>query len=193
MGPFGLFAIAFLDSFAIPMPAGVDAALIVLTVSHDTARMSWMLLYAAMAVLGSTAGCVGLYLISRRAGHRALDRFSEKKRKRVMGLIDKYDVLSVLVASLLPPPFPFKLFVVSAGVFRLSLFRFTVAIAVGRAVRYLIEGYLAVRFGDEAINVIQKYSAPISLGAIAIIILIFIVRTLVRRARRPQPVSGIEG
>ena len=193
MGPFGLFAIAFLDSFAIPMPAGVDAALIVLTVSHDTARMSWMLLYAAMAVLGSTAGCVGLYLISRRAGHRALDRFSEKKRKRVMELIDKYDVLSVLVASLLPPPFPFKLFVVSAGVFRLSLFRFTVAIAVGRAVRYLIEGYLAVRFGDEAINVIQKYSTPISLGVIAIIILIFIVRTLVRRARRPQPVSGIEG
>jgi membrane protein YqaA with SNARE-associated domain len=193
MGPFGLFAIAFLDSFAIPMPAGVDAALIVLTVSHETARMSWMLLYAAMAVLGSTAGCVALYLISRRAGHRALEKFSEKKRKRVSDLLDKYDVLSVLVASLMPPPFPFKLFVVSAGVFRLSLLRFTVAIAVGRAVRYLLEGYLAVKFGDEAMNIIQKYSTPISLGAIALIILIFVGRALVRRARRPEPVSGVEG
>src|ERR1041385_3369434 len=96
MGPLGLFAIAFLDSFAIPMPAGVDAALVVLTVSHETARMSWMLLYAAMATLGSTGGCVGLYLISRRAGHRALEKFSEKKRKRVNELLDKYDVLSVL-------------------------------------------------------------------------------------------------
>jgi membrane protein YqaA with SNARE-associated domain len=193
MGPFGLFAIAFLDSFAIPMPAGVDAALLVLTVSHETARVSWMLLYASMAVLGSTLGCVALYLISRRAGHRALDRFSEKKRKRVMELLEKYDVFSVLVASLMPPPFPFKLFVVSAGVFRLSLLRFTVAIAVGRAVRYLLEGYLAVRFGDEAINIIQKYSTPISLAAIAVIVLVFIGRALVRRARGPQPVSGVEG
>ncbi len=193
MGPFGLFAIAFLDSFAIPMPAGVDAALLFLTVSHETGRMSWMLLYVAMATLGSTAGCVGLYLISRRAGHRALNRFSEKKQKRVRELLDNYDVLSVLVASLMPPPFPFKLFVVSAGVFRLSLLRFTVAIAVGRAVRYLLEGYLAVRFGDEAINIIQKYSTPISLGAIAVIVLVFIGRALLRRARGSEPVSGVEG
>jgi membrane protein YqaA with SNARE-associated domain len=192
MGPLGLFAIAFLDSFAIPMPAGVDAALLVLTVSHETARTSWMLLYAAMAVLGSTAGCVGLYLISRRAGHRALDRFSEKKRKRVMDLIERYDVLSVLVASLLPPPFPFKLFVVSAGVFRLSLLRFTVAIAVGRAIRYLLEGYLAVRFGDEAINIVQRYSTPISLSAVGLVVIVFVSRALIRRARRPQTVSGIE-
>lgn len=191
MGPFGLFAIAFLDSFAIPMPAGVDAALMFLT--HETARTSWMLIYATMAVLGSTAGCVCLYLISRRAGHRALDRFSEKKRKRVMELIDRYDVLSVLVASLLPPPFPFKLFVVSAGVFRLSLLRFILAIAVGRAIRYLLEGYLALRFGDEAITIVQRYSTPISLSAIGIVLIVFIVRALVRRARRPQPISGVEG
>jgi membrane protein YqaA with SNARE-associated domain len=192
MGPFGLFAIAFLDSFAIPMPGGVDVALLLLTVSHQTGRTSWMLLYATVAALGSTAGCVGLYLISRRAGHRALDKFSEKKRKRVNELLDKYDVLSVLVASLMPPPFPFKLFVVSAGVFRLSLLRFTLAILVGRMVRYLLEGYVAVRFGDEAISIVQRYSTPISLGVIGLIILVFVGRTLLRRVRKPQPVSGVE-
>jgi len=192
MGPLGLFAIAFLDSVAIPMPGGVDVTLLLLTVSHQTARTSWMLLYAAMAVLGSTAGCVVLYLISRRAGQRALNRFSEKKKKRVADLLDRYDVLSVLVASLMPPPFPFKLFVVSAGVFRLSLLRFTIAIAVGRAVRYLLEGFLAVRFGDEAITIVQRYSTPISLAAVGLIIIVFVGRTLVRRVRRPQPASGIE-
>ena len=193
MGPLGLFAIAFLDSFAIPMPGGVDVALLLLTVSHQTGRTSWMLLYATMAVLGSTAGCVGLYLISRRAGHRALDRFSEQKRKRVEDLLDRYDVLSVLVASLMPPPFPFKLFVVSAGVFRFSLLRFTVAIAVGRAVRYLLEGFLAVRFGDDALTIVQRYSTPISLAVIGLLLIVFISRTLIRRARRPQPASGLEG
>jgi uncharacterized membrane protein YdjX (TVP38/TMEM64 family) len=92
----------------------------------------------------------------------------------------------------MPPPFPFKLFVVSAGVFRLSLLRFTIAIAVGRAVRYLLEGFLAVRFGDEAITIVQQYSAPISLAAVGLILIVFIGRTILRRVRRPQPASGVE-
>ena len=107
------------------------------------ARPSWMLIYVGAATVGSTAGCVVLYRISQRAGHRALARFSEAKQKRVKYLIDRYDVLSVLVASILPPPFPLKLFVVSAGVFRYNFLRFTLAIAGGRIFRYLLEGYLA--------------------------------------------------
>src|SRR5262245_66646598 len=74
-------------------------------------RPSWMLIYVGAATIGSTAGCIGLYVASKRAGRRALSRFSEAKQKRVKDLIDRYDVLSVLVASVLPPPFPFKLFV----------------------------------------------------------------------------------
>ena len=141
LGPFGLLAIAFLDSVLVPMPGGVDAVLLLLAAS----RPSWMLIYVASATIGSTVGCVVLYHISLKAGRRALARFSESKQKRVKELIDRYDVLSVLVASILPPPFPFKLFVVSAGVFRLNLLRFTVAVAGGRIFRYLLEGYLAAR------------------------------------------------
>src|SRR5205085_10402188 len=82
LGPFGLFAIAFLDSVLIPMPGGVDAVLLILAAT----RPSWMLFYVAAATVGSTAGCVGLYLMSRRAGKRALARFSESKQKRVKDL-----------------------------------------------------------------------------------------------------------
>jgi membrane protein YqaA with SNARE-associated domain len=60
-GPFGLLAIAFLDSVLIPMPGGVDAVLLLLSAS----RPSWMLIYVAAAVIGSTAGCVVLDYISR--------------------------------------------------------------------------------------------------------------------------------
>src|SRR2546423_7199793 len=146
----------------IPMPGGVDAMLLLLA----TARPSWMLIYVAAATIGSTAGCVGLYKISEKAGHRALAKFSESKQKRVKDLIDRYDVLSVLVASLLPPPFPFKLFVVSAGVFRLDLLRVTIAIAAGRSFRYLLEGYLARRYGAHAKEIPAHYYPPIgnSLG-----------------------------
>jgi membrane protein YqaA with SNARE-associated domain len=187
-GPFGLLAIAFLDSVMIPMPGGVDAVLLLLSAS----RPSWVLIYVAAAVVGSTAGCVVLYYISRKAGHRALARFSESKQKRVKDLIDRYDVLSVLVASLLPPPFPFKLFVVSAGVFRLSLARFTVAIAAGRTFRYLLEGYLAARYGEHAKEILGRYYPVIGLGLALLIVIVFVGKNLLKRSQAPEPISDVE-
>lgn len=136
LGPFGLFAVALLDSTFVPLPSSVDALMILLT----TANPRWMVVYAVIATAGSTLGCVILYSISKRAGSRALRKFSPKKQKRVQELIERYDVLSVLVASVMPPPFPFKLFVVSAGVFRFGLLRFTLAIIAGRMFRFLLEG-----------------------------------------------------
>jgi membrane protein YqaA with SNARE-associated domain len=186
-GPLGLLAIAFLDSLFIPMPGGVDAVLLLLA----AARPSWMLIYVAAATIGSTAGCVGLYKISQRAGHRALRRFSEKKQKRVKDLIDRYDVLSVLVASLLPPPFPFKLFVVSAGVFRLNLVRFTIAVAAGRTFRYLLEGYLAAHYGEHAKEILSRYYPAIGIGLAVLIIIVFVGKNLMNRSASTQSVSDV--
>src|ERR1700741_576085 len=157
------------------MPGGVDAMLLLLAAS----RPSWMLVYVAAATIGSTAGCVVLYLVSKRAGHRALARFSESKQKRVKDLIDRYDVLSVLVASVLPPPFPFKLFVVSAGVFRLNLLRFTIAIAAGRTFRYLLEGYLAARYGEHAKEFPGPYHPAIGIGLAVLISVVFVGKNLI--------------
>jgi membrane protein YqaA with SNARE-associated domain len=176
-GPFGLFAIALLDSALIPLPAGPDVVMILLTIQHP----GWMPIYAAAATLGSVAGCVILYYISRRAGDLALKRFSEKKQARVKGLIERYDVLSVFVASILPPPFPFKLFVITSGVFKLNVVRFAIAIGVGRAARFLLEGYLAVHYGDRAEIVFKQYFPWLGLGLAVLIILIFVGRMLWRK------------
>ena len=176
-GAFGLFAIALLDSALIPMAGGPDAVMLLLSASQPR----WWPLYAAAATLGSTAGCVILYYLSARAGRRALKRFSEKKQKRVKDLLDRYDVLSVLVASILPPPFPFKLFVVSAGVFRLNLLRFAVAVGVGRAFRYILEGYLAANYGEHAKDLIARYYPAIGIGLAVLIIVVFVARNLLRK------------
>lgn len=188
-GPFGLFAIALLDSALIPMPGGPDAAMMLLAAT----RPSWMILYAAAATLGSTAGCVILYYISKRAGRRALERFSEEKQKRVKELLDRYDVLSVIVASLLPPPFPFKIFVISAGVFRFNIVRFAIAIAAGRAFRYLLEGYLAARYGDHAKELLARYYPAIGISLAVIIIAIFIGRSLLRKKDEGKEQSSEAG
>lgn len=186
-GPFGLFAIAFLDSVMVPMPGGVDAVLLLLA----AARPSWLLIYVAAATIGSTIGCVALYRLSQRAGKKALSKFSESKQKRVKDLIDRYDVMSVLVASLLPPPFPFKLFVVSAGVFRLNLMRFTLAVAGGRTFRYLLLGYLAARYGDQAKELLTRYYPAIGITLAVLIILFFVAKALMRQSGKNQP-SGVE-
>ncbi len=190
-GPFGLFTIALLDSAMVPLPGGADAVMILLT----TARPSWMIIYAASATVGSVIGCVILYYISRRAGRRALNRFSERKQARVKELIDRYDVLSVIVASILPPPFPFKLFVISAGVFRLNVWRFAAAIAAGRAFRFLLEGYLAARYGEQAKELLARYYPYVGLGLAALIIALFVMKSFWRKrsaARRQELTTGEE-
>lgn len=176
-GAFGLFAVALLDSTFVPLPSSADALMLLLTTAHP----SWMLLYAAMATAGSALGCWILYLISRKAGSRALRRFSEEKQQRVKGWIERYDMMAVLVATLLPPPFPFKIFVVSAGVFRFSLWRFMIAIIAGRAFRFLLEGYFAVRYGAEAKAILAKYYPWIGLGLAVAILLFVIVKRLLKR------------
>jgi len=187
-GAFGLFIVALLDSTFVPLPSSADALMLVLSIAHP----SWMLLYAFMATAGSALGCWILYVVSRRAGSRALNRFSERKQQRVKHLIERYDMVAVLVATLLPPPFPFKLFVVTAGVFRFSLLRFMLAIIVGRAFRFLLEGYFAVRYGAEAKVILAKYYPWIGLGVVAAIVLFVIVRRSLKRSQAEAAEQSLE-
>lgn len=183
-GAFGLFAVALLDSAFVPLPSSADALMLLLSTAHPR----WMPLYAFMATAGSAIGCWILYSISRRAGARALRRFSEAKQKRVKDWIERYDMAAVLVATLLPPPFPFKLFVVTAGVFRFSLMRFMIAIVVGRAFRFLLEGFFAVRYGDQAKEILARYYPWIGLGVV-LIILIYVSSMSLRRHRAARSLT----
>jgi len=185
-GSFGLFAVALLDSTFVPLPSSADALMLLLSATNP----SWMLLYAFMATAGSALGCWILYVISRRAGARALNRFSEAKQQRVKNLIERYDMWAVLAATLLPPPFPFKLFVVTAGVFRFSLLRFMLAIIAGRAFRFLLEGYFAVRYGMQAKEILAKYYPWIGLGLVAGILVVVFVK---QRRKRPRMLTDEGG
>ena len=179
-GPFGLFAIALLDSALIPLPGGPDAVLILLS----TARPAWVPIYVIAATLGSVIGCTIFYYISRRAGKGALKRFSPRKQARVKELIDRYDVLSVLVSSILPPPFPFKLFIATAGVFRFSVVRFALAVTAGRAFRYALIGYLAARYGEHARELLAQYYPYIGLGLAVLIVAVFVLRNMLKKGSK---------
>jgi membrane protein YqaA with SNARE-associated domain len=186
-GALGLFAITLLDSAFIPIPGGPDAAMVILSAANP----GRMFAYAMVATIGSTIGCTILYLIARRAGVAALNRVNPERRNRIENLLGRYDMLAVMLPAVLPPPFPFKPFVLSAGVFKLKLPRFVLAIFIGRAIRFLIEGWLAIRFGTEALPLIKQHGLKV-LIAVGVLLLVFIAASYFKRKRQPQSLAADE-
>jgi len=178
-GSLGLFGISLVDSMGIPLPGGPDAVMIWLSATNP-ARMP---LYALAATAGSAIGCTILYLVARRAGAAALARVTPERRDRIENLLGRYDLIAVMVPAVLPPPFPFKPFVLCAGVFKLKTWRFITAIFIGRSARFLIEGWLAVRFGEDAGRIIRQHGWKVLL-AVAVMAGAWFTVSFVRARRR---------
>src|SRR5215210_5400569 len=153
LGPLGILAIGFIDAASIPLPGGPDV--VVMGLSHRNHAM--MPIYVLAAVVGSTIGSLVLYFAARKGGNAVLRKFSPEKRARVEDMIERYDILAMLLASVLPPPFPFKLFVLTAGAFEMKLWRFVAALIVGRGFRFLMEGWMAVQYGEQAADLFKHH------------------------------------
>ncbi|MBO0859317.1 MAG: DedA family protein [Chloracidobacterium sp.] len=176
-GALGIFGIALLDATFIPLPGGPDLA--VMALSHQNHSMA--LAYVIAAIAGSTIGSLLHYFIGCKGGHAALKRFSPKKLARVGDLINRYDFWAMLMAAVLPPPFPLKLFLISAGAFRMRLWRFVAAMAVGRGVRFSLEGWMAVSYGEQAADIFKQHYPKIGLSIAAAVLVIFLLNNLLRR------------
>jgi membrane protein YqaA with SNARE-associated domain len=178
-GP-GLFLIAFLDSSFLSFPEVVDLLIIWMTTRHK----ALVLYYATLATLGSIAGCLALYLVARKGGEAFLrKRFHERHVDRALSAFRRHGLLAVIVPSLLPPPAPFKVFVLAAGVAEVRPVHFTAAIAIGRGLRYFGEGFLALWYGERAITFMRDNATPVSL-VLAIAILALGVGWALWRRRR---------
>lgn len=169
LGGVGLFIIALLDSSFLSFPQVNDILIIVLSTKYPE-RMPY---YAGMTTLGSLVGCFMLYGVVRRGGEAFLrKRLKGRHLDRALTLSHKYGLLAVVVPALLPPPVPFKVFVVLAGTVAVSPTRFGLAIVIGRGLRYFGQGYLAVLYGEHAADVMKQYGAQIGAG-LALLALVF--------------------
>ncbi len=180
-GP-GLFIIAFLDSSFLSLPEINDLLLIWMVTQHK-ARVVY---YASCATMGSVAGCLVLYFVGRKGDAWIGRRFSADRRERALAAFRRYGVMAVLIPSLLPPPAPFKIFVLLAGVAGISLGRFTLAITIGRGIRYFGEGMLAVYYGDQAMDFITANGQRISIALAGLAVVGFAAYVLMKRIRRPK-------
>jgi membrane protein YqaA with SNARE-associated domain len=180
LGGSGLFIIAFLDSSFLSFPEASDALIVLLTVHHPER----MVFYALTTTIGSVAGCYALYTVGRRGGEAFLrKRFHERHIDRAMETFRRHGMLSVLVPSLLPPPMPFKIFVLAAGVSGMSHVDFLVAVAIGRAIRFFGVGLLALWKGQAAIEWLHENAATAGI-VLAVGVVVFAGVSLWRRNRR---------
>ena len=182
-GP-GLFIVAFLDSSFLSLPEINDLLLIWMVTEHKER----MLYYASAATLGSVAGCLVLYYIGRTGDAWITRRLSTRRVERALAKFQKFGVMAIIIPSLLPPPAPFKIFVLLAGVAGIGVGRFVMAVAIGRGIRYFGEGLLALWYGDQAIRFIQtngRATAFAVVGLLALVLAVYLVARWVRQTRTP--------
>jgi len=167
----GILLVAFLDSSVLSLPEIADLLVIYMVTSHP----SRFALYVGSATLGSLAGCLVLYYIGKGGEELLKKRVSTHRYDKTLNAFRRHGIMAVLVPSLLPPPAPFKPFVLLAGVAEISATRFTIAILIGRGARYLIEGLLALWYGERAIAYIRDHGVAVALGVVAAVVVGFVV------------------
>ena len=155
LGIFGLFLLSALDSSFLVFPFGNDLLLIALVSSNRNGPM-WIA-YVLASAIGSVIGVFVLDLLTRPAGEKGLERFlSKKKIEKIKSKIENKAFLTVFLATLIPPPFPFTPAVMTASALQLPKAKLLGAVFVGRLVRFGVEAILALYFGRQVIAFINS-------------------------------------
>ncbi len=178
-GGLGLFLIAFLDSSVLTFPVINDLLLIDLSIRYP-ARMPY---YAAMAILGSVGGCVLLYYIARKGGEVMFRKHAGPRAEKIRLWIKNNGFISIITTALLPPPTPFKVFVIAAGALEMPLRTFVLGLLVARGIRFFGEGFLAVKYGDQAGQYLLTHKLAVVGITLGIVLFLYVATRIAFRTR----------
>lgn len=176
-GGWGLFAIAFIDSAGVSLPGAKDFLLIYLCAKRP--GLAW--LYAIATAVATALGTLVIYGLGRSGARLWGKKPSKENVGRASRWLHRNDFVTVLVASLLPPPLPFKPFLIAAGAMHMRVARLTAALLVGGAIRFGIEAWFGVRYGVGGGEYLKRNMVWLSLAAAGLIILLALVNYLFRK------------
>ncbi len=166
LGAPGLAIVAFFDSSFLSLPEVADALLVIAVIQ----RPELWPVYALATTAGSVAGCYALYAVARKGGDAFLRRrFHGHHIDRALRLFQRFGLFAIVVPSILPPPMPFKVFVLLSGVAKVSTKNFLAAVTIGRLFRYGGEAWLAYRYGAQATVYIRENLPTISIWVAVIV------------------------
>lgn len=155
-GP-GLIVVGLVDNSVIPIPGGMDVFTILLTAHH---REHW-LYYGLMATVGAVIGGYVTYRLAKKGGKAELEKKVGKERaEKVYKKFEKGGFVSVLVGSVIPPPFPLVPVLMAAGVLQYSRKKFLSALSIGRGVRFFAVAFLGRLYGTQIMGWLSRYYKP---------------------------------
>jgi len=185
MGLLGLFLMSALDSSFLVLPFGNDLLLIAL-VSSNRESLSWIA-YVIISAIGSLVGVFFIDLLMRKAGESGLERFvSQKRIEKLKAKIENKGGVTVFIATLIPPPFPFTPVVMTASALQSPRGKLLIAVFVGRLVRFGIEAVLALYFGRQLLAFMNSDVVTYIVYALIGIAVILSTLSLLKWLKRPS-------
>ncbi len=179
-----MIIIGALDSSLLSLPE-INDYLVVGRCFKDHTAVWYFPLFAAT---GSVVGCLLLYTIVRRGGQAVLrKRFPLQSIKRVEQAYERFGFLAIGIPAILPPPLPFKIFVATAGALEYPRWKFLLTVMIARALRYYVEGILAVYYGRRVL-LFMKDNGLVIISIVATALLIgLLIYFLVKRRLKGTP------
>jgi membrane protein YqaA with SNARE-associated domain len=182
LGAWGVLGFAAIDAAIFGMP--IDA----IVCGYAYAKPARLVLYALAAAAGGAAGSLVVYGIGYKGGEALLrKRMGDERYDRITRSFEEREFAVLTVISMLPPPTPFKLFVLCAGMAEMRTSRFLLSIFTGRFVRFMIEGILVIRYGPHVIALLAEMFRHHRISVIAGLIGLGIVGWWVWRLRKGKP------
>jgi membrane protein YqaA with SNARE-associated domain len=185
LGIWGPFVVAFADSALLGMP--VDAV-VAAYVYHDRRHF---LLYVLLASLGSAVGSIPLYVLGYLGGEKVLrKRISEARFQKIHASFERHEFWALMFPGMLPPPTPFKVFVLGAAVFEMRFRDFLAAVFAGRCVRFMVLSLLTLWFGPEIVELTGKVFRHHFYWVLGVIVAGVIVWLVVRRRGKASKLAA---
>ena len=184
LGPWGVFAIAAVDGSLVGMP--IDA--VVAGYVYNDRRH--FLFYVLMASAGSALGSLVIYAIGYFGGETVLrKRISEERFNKIHASFERHEFWAVMFPAMLPPPTPFKLFVLAASAFEMRFTHFLAAVFAGRFVRFLVLAILTIEFGPQVVHLVGNLVKQHAWWVVLTLVVTIALGVLVWWKRR-QPSQG---
>lgn len=183
LGYFGPFLMGVLDSSFLFLPFGNDLLVAGLVARHHEGY----LLYVLSAACGATSGTFLLDLVARKAGEAGVQRVAGHSRfeylKRKIG---EKGGRAIVIGCLAPPPFPFTMVVATTSALGYPRKKLLALVAASRAVRFLILGYLAIRFGRQILSIANSQAFRWTMIAFVIVCAVGSTLSIAKWVRRSR-------
>jgi membrane protein YqaA with SNARE-associated domain len=154
LGFWGAGGIAFIDAAAFPVPMDLILA------TYVWADKRHFYLYVLFSAAGSSLGGLVFFLLGRAGGELFLmKRINRDRYEQLRDRFEKQEFLAMMIPSILPPPTPWKLFVIAAGVFEMKVGTFVLSVFVGRVVRNMITAILTIEYGPQIVSIFGRLAS----------------------------------